>query len=405
DGTTLFSALYRSWCHNAVATFSLCLLAQAYEHAASLLHQLWVIRGVRDKYFSGRMFPGLLEPDKYPHLFKCLYGILMLLPQSSAFATLRNRLSSVSSLGALQVLPKGPGYQSPGTSVPEFKARILKPTSALGIASQTSSTNDLRFQDLLGHFIQVQATHEKSRQTGNGRNVERIVASRRTTSGSLTFPFLSVSLTLSRPTGTQTHPRSASRGRSPRGVYAPATQHTPLPMRSATRAASGLSAAAVDGGEAESTGPGAAGAEGPPLTPTLRSRTPAGAPGAKRRGLLPPGARVSSLGAVPGFRRLGRHTRVNVSRAGEGVGGPRPPERAAAPSVGTALLAFLLFLKLGERTGHLPCRCFSPQCWHEGGGVRAYRHVLREAPLLRAAVGRSPFIFKVPTQKKKKKKN
>jgi hypothetical protein len=48
----------------------------------------------------------LLEPDRYPYLFKCLYGILMLLPQSSAFSTLRNRLSSVSSLGFLNVMPK-----------------------------------------------------------------------------------------------------------------------------------------------------------------------------------------------------------------------------------------------------------------------------------------------------------
>lgn len=33
----LFSSLYRSWCHNAVAVFALCLLAQAYEHASTLL--------------------------------------------------------------------------------------------------------------------------------------------------------------------------------------------------------------------------------------------------------------------------------------------------------------------------------------------------------------------------------
>lgn len=36
----LFTALYRSWCHNAVATFALCLLAQAYEHASNLLQTL-----------------------------------------------------------------------------------------------------------------------------------------------------------------------------------------------------------------------------------------------------------------------------------------------------------------------------------------------------------------------------
>lgn len=42
DGQILFSALYRSWSHNGVAAFSLCLLAQAYEHAANLLSILLV---------------------------------------------------------------------------------------------------------------------------------------------------------------------------------------------------------------------------------------------------------------------------------------------------------------------------------------------------------------------------
>lgn len=36
-------ALFRSWCYNAVATFSLCLLAQAYEQAYNLLQILWVL--------------------------------------------------------------------------------------------------------------------------------------------------------------------------------------------------------------------------------------------------------------------------------------------------------------------------------------------------------------------------
>lgn len=40
DGQALFTTLYRSWCHNAVAVFSLCLLAQAYEHASNLLYIL-----------------------------------------------------------------------------------------------------------------------------------------------------------------------------------------------------------------------------------------------------------------------------------------------------------------------------------------------------------------------------
>jgi vacuole morphology and inheritance protein 14 len=40
DGQMLFTSLYRSWCHNAVAAFALCLLAQAYEHASNVLQIL-----------------------------------------------------------------------------------------------------------------------------------------------------------------------------------------------------------------------------------------------------------------------------------------------------------------------------------------------------------------------------
>jgi vacuole morphology and inheritance protein 14 len=41
DGQPFFVTLFRSWCHNAVATFSLCLLAQAYEQAYHLLQILY----------------------------------------------------------------------------------------------------------------------------------------------------------------------------------------------------------------------------------------------------------------------------------------------------------------------------------------------------------------------------
>jgi vacuole morphology and inheritance protein 14 len=57
----------------------------------------------------------LLEPDRYPHLYKCLYGLLMLLPQSSAFAALKNRLNSVSSIGYLHIAPR-PYVASTSTS-------------------------------------------------------------------------------------------------------------------------------------------------------------------------------------------------------------------------------------------------------------------------------------------------
>lgn len=42
DGQSFFVILFKAWCNNAVATFSLCLLAQAYEQAYHLLQVLYV---------------------------------------------------------------------------------------------------------------------------------------------------------------------------------------------------------------------------------------------------------------------------------------------------------------------------------------------------------------------------
>ncbi|KAI9252337.1 vacuolar protein 14 C-terminal Fig4p binding-domain-containing protein [Phascolomyces articulosus] len=118
-GQQLFLTLFRSWSHNAVAAFSLALIAQAYELASNMLQifaelditvnmliQLDQMVQLLESPAFTYLRLQLLEPDKYPYLFKCLYGIFMLLPQSSAFSTLRSRLNSASSLGFLHVMPK-----------------------------------------------------------------------------------------------------------------------------------------------------------------------------------------------------------------------------------------------------------------------------------------------------------
>jgi len=105
--------------------FSLCLLAQAYEHASNLLAifadlemtiQILVqidklVQLIESPVFTHIRLQ-LLEPDRYPYLFKCLYGLLMLLPQSSAFISLRNRLNAVNSAGFLHIAPKPSIYSS-----------------------------------------------------------------------------------------------------------------------------------------------------------------------------------------------------------------------------------------------------------------------------------------------------
>ena len=45
----------------------------------------------------------LLRPQQHPFLLRCMYAILMLLPQSSAFKILHTRLNSVPTLALLQL--------------------------------------------------------------------------------------------------------------------------------------------------------------------------------------------------------------------------------------------------------------------------------------------------------------
>ncbi len=184
DGSALFVSLYRSWSHNAVATFSLCLLAQAYEHASNLLSIFAdlevtvplliqidkLVQLLESPVFTSLRLQ-LLEPERYPYLFKCLYGLLMLLPQSSAFATLRNRLNAVSSLGFLQTVPRS-SYSSSSTST-GGGASGAGAGAAGGAGAGGSSRSKMigregqshvQWNELLLHFRSIQVRHERARR-------------------------------------------------------------------------------------------------------------------------------------------------------------------------------------------------------------------------------------------------
>lgn len=167
DGQTFFVSLFRSWCHNAVATFSLCLLAQAYEQASNLLQifaelEITVNLLIQiDKLVQLLESPvftylrlQLLEPEKHPYLYKCLYGLLMLLPQSSAFAALKNRLNSVSAIGYLHVAPRAapPERERPG----RLKGKV----------------DDIKWVELLEKFksVQERARRQQMFHVGGGGN-------------------------------------------------------------------------------------------------------------------------------------------------------------------------------------------------------------------------------------------
>ncbi|KAF1984426.1 vacuole morphology and inheritance protein [Aulographum hederae CBS 113979] len=170
DGQTFFVTLFKSWCHNAVATFSLCLLAQAYEQAYNLLQifgdlEMTVNMLIQiDKLVQLLESPvftylrlQLLEPERYPHLYKCLYGLLMLLPQSSAFAALKNRLNSVSAIGYLHTVPRT-NPATPASSGFERSNRL-----------KAREDGGIRWVELLEKFKAVQ---EKARRSQRGVSLD-----------------------------------------------------------------------------------------------------------------------------------------------------------------------------------------------------------------------------------------
>lgn len=207
EGVLFFTTVFRSWCHNPCAALSLCLLSQAYEHAFLLLQtiidfEITVLLLIQiDKLVQLLESPvftylrlQLLEPEKYPYLYKCLYGILMLLPQSTAFMTLRNRLSSVSSVGYLHVPPSPyfrnkkrgnlgnsidtgnkakPGTQSDNTRIHDRNGQGGSENSNnqrnnFRISMNSNNSNSLAFDnvqwpELLKAFLNVQQKHKNSK--------------------------------------------------------------------------------------------------------------------------------------------------------------------------------------------------------------------------------------------------
>ncbi|XP_063225932.1 protein VAC14 homolog isoform X2 [Bacillus rossius redtenbacheri] len=111
DSCCLFRCLYESWCHNPVATVALCLLTQNYSHACDLICLFGNLEVTVDFLAEIDKLVQLLESPIFTylrlellavphnqHLVQALYGLLMLLPQTEAFHTLRQRLDCIPGL-------------------------------------------------------------------------------------------------------------------------------------------------------------------------------------------------------------------------------------------------------------------------------------------------------------------
>ena len=90
----------------------------------------------------------LLEPEAHPFLLKALWGILMLLPQSPAYHTLKNRLSAVPELGLLRLQLNA-------------QAQIASSGRASKPVADTPAAAGVDYKALLKTYEDVQAKHRR----------------------------------------------------------------------------------------------------------------------------------------------------------------------------------------------------------------------------------------------------
>lgn len=163
----MFTALFKCWVHNPVATFSLCLLAQAYDLSACLIHKFAdvsvsvgflmqidkLVQLLESPIFINLRLQ-LLEVNskQQTDLLKSLYGLLMLLPQSQAYKTLSDRLTTVSSLHMHIRSEKEDSFGG------AKKAGTVNAPQSLGQLVQF-----VNFQELLDRFVTVQEKHSEFR--------------------------------------------------------------------------------------------------------------------------------------------------------------------------------------------------------------------------------------------------
>ncbi|NWT86079.1 VAC14 protein, partial [Lanius ludovicianus] len=168
ESRNLFCCLYRSWCHNPVTTVSLCFLTQNYKHAYDLIQKFGDLEVTVDfltevdklvQLIECPIFTylrlQLLDVKNNPYLIKALYGLLMLLPQSSAFQLLSHRL---------QCVPNPELMQTTDNS---------KPSSTF---KRTAASN-IDYTELLQHFEKVQNKHLEARhqRAGQAEQLDRRV--------------------------------------------------------------------------------------------------------------------------------------------------------------------------------------------------------------------------------------
>uniref|UniRef100_A0A8C8JLU9 Protein VAC14 homolog n=1 Tax=Oncorhynchus tshawytscha TaxID=74940 RepID=A0A8C8JLU9_ONCTS len=175
ESCALFCCLYRSWCHNPVATVSLCFLTQNYRHAYDLIQKFGDLEVTVDflmevdklvQLIESPIFTylrlQLLDVENNPYLIKALYGLLMLLPQSQAFQLLSHRLQFYYH-GHYNIHPNTSHRMCP-MHMDESKYIESKP-----VGTKRPAYTHMDYNDLLQHFDRVQSKHLEVRHQRSGR--------------------------------------------------------------------------------------------------------------------------------------------------------------------------------------------------------------------------------------------
>jgi len=194
EARALFITMFKCWCHNPVATLSLCFAAQAYELASELVMQFAsidvtvgflmqvdkLVQLVESPIFIQLRLQLLqVHAPFHPPLLKSLYGLLMLLPQSAAFSTLSTRLATVATLrDNLHLPPPLPPttkinneekLQSNSSEVPTASTNLIKSSQATNNEYNTSvnaigTKHVPNMTELLQVFQAVQLRHKNAHQ-------------------------------------------------------------------------------------------------------------------------------------------------------------------------------------------------------------------------------------------------
>jgi vacuole morphology and inheritance protein 14 len=169
-----FVTLFKCWSHNPVATFSLCLLAQAYDLSSCLIQKFAEVDVTVGFLMQIDKLVQLLESPIFIHLrlqllevntkhhaylLRSLYGLLMLLPQSQAYKTLSDRLNTVSSLQIHIGFAKSSG----GDALSQTKKVAELTSKAIFGVSDGSKIVDYGY--LLQRFEEMQEKHSVFRMS------------------------------------------------------------------------------------------------------------------------------------------------------------------------------------------------------------------------------------------------